>query len=155
MRKALKFILQQAGFNQNNYGTHSMWAGRRVDLLKYGVSVETVKEMGSWKSNAVFTYLKTWFLLQKIWKLSTILGLLVMPSSKKSTTHSKKWGIKWKPIGNLCLTYMSITTSTVFGNLWIQWQKEWLVESSTHLSKHWILGKDYPVSCWLSWTRTL
>ena len=58
MHKTLKIMLQRAGFNQLLYDTHSLRSGRRVDLVKYGISVETVKDLGRWKSNAVFIYLK-------------------------------------------------------------------------------------------------
>ena len=40
------------------YNVHSLAVGRCGDLLKLGVSVETIKKIGHWKSNAVFTYLR-------------------------------------------------------------------------------------------------
>ena len=58
MRNCLKMILKQSGFDATLYGVHSMRAGRAVDLLKLGLSVETMKKIGRWKSNAVFRYLR-------------------------------------------------------------------------------------------------
>ena len=57
-RKTLKLLLKKANFNARLYDTHSMRAGRSLDLLKYGLSVETIKTIGRWTSNVVFTYLK-------------------------------------------------------------------------------------------------
>ena len=57
LRKALKLALVNAGHNYKNFGLHSFRAGRSVDLLRYGISVETIKKLGRWKSNAVFRYL--------------------------------------------------------------------------------------------------
>ena len=58
MRAVLKLIIQFSGFHPNLYSTHSLRTGRALDLLKLGLSVETIKKMGRWKSNSVFTYLK-------------------------------------------------------------------------------------------------
>ena len=57
MRSVLKCTLKWTGFNETLYDTHSFRIGRTVDLLKLGLSVETIKKIGRWKSNAVFTYL--------------------------------------------------------------------------------------------------
>ena len=57
-RNCLKKILTRAKFDSWAYSFHSLRAGRTLDLLKYGLSVETIKKLGRWKSNAVFTYLK-------------------------------------------------------------------------------------------------
>ena len=57
-RKVLNLALQKAGFNHKNYGTHSLHAGRSLDLLRLGFSVETIKKLGRWSSNSVYTYLK-------------------------------------------------------------------------------------------------
>ena len=54
----LKMGLQQCGIDYHNFSVHSLRAGRACDLLSYGVSVETIKKLGRWKSNAVFKYLK-------------------------------------------------------------------------------------------------
>ena len=55
----LKRILKKCGFDETLYGTHSLRSGRMCNLYKFGLSVETIKKIGRWKSNAVFRYLKT------------------------------------------------------------------------------------------------
>ena len=54
----LKMILRISGFQADFYGTHSLRSGRSCDLHNLGLSVETIKKLGRWKSNAVFCYLK-------------------------------------------------------------------------------------------------
>ena len=58
MNRCLKTILGKCGFDPIVYSVHSLRVGRSVDLLKLGLSVETIKKLGRWKSNAVFQYLK-------------------------------------------------------------------------------------------------
>ena len=58
MSSQLKFFIKRCGFDQKQYGTHSLRSGRTCDLYKLGFSVETIKKIGCWKSNAVFRYLK-------------------------------------------------------------------------------------------------
>ena len=58
VRSVLKTILKKAGFNAKLYSTHSMRIGRCGDLLRMGISVETIKKLGRWHSNAVFDYLR-------------------------------------------------------------------------------------------------
>ena len=57
MRSTLKDVLKAANFNISCYDTHSMRAGRAVDLLSMKVDVSTIAKLGRWSSNAVFTYL--------------------------------------------------------------------------------------------------
>ena len=59
-RITLKKALQRAGLQDNLYNGHSFRAGRSIDLLNMGISVETIKKLGRWsiKSNAVFKYLR-------------------------------------------------------------------------------------------------
>ena len=56
-RAYLKKVLKSLGIDQTLYNPHSLRAGRSVDLLKLGVSVETIKKLGRWKSNTVYAYL--------------------------------------------------------------------------------------------------
>ena len=56
-RSYLKFILNKAGFNEKLYGTHSLHSGRATDLLKFHIPVSTIKKIGRWSSNIVYTYL--------------------------------------------------------------------------------------------------
>ena len=58
MRKCLHLVLKSAGFRDELYTVHSLRIGWALDLLKLGLSVETIKKIGHWKSNAVFKYLK-------------------------------------------------------------------------------------------------
>ena len=59
VRACLKTIILQTGFkHQHLYSVHALRAGRACDLLKLGVSVESIKKVGRWKSNAVYKYLK-------------------------------------------------------------------------------------------------
>ena len=54
----LKYMLSIAGFIPKHFSGHSFRAGRAVDLLKYGLSAETIRKLGQWKSNSVYKYLK-------------------------------------------------------------------------------------------------
>ena len=58
LRSCLKLMIRKAGFDPRLYGTHSLRTGRTCDLLKLGLSVETIKKLGRWKLNEVFRYLK-------------------------------------------------------------------------------------------------
>ena len=55
----LKLMLTKLKFKSHLYSLHSLRGGRTVDLFNLGLSVETIKKIGRWKSNAVFNYLKT------------------------------------------------------------------------------------------------
>ena len=57
-RRILSIVLKLAKFNHTNYSTLGFRAGQASDLSKLGLSVETIKKLGRWKSNAVFTYLR-------------------------------------------------------------------------------------------------
>ena len=57
-RRTLKAVILYIGLNLDLYQTHSMHAGRSMDLLDMGVSVETIKKLGRWRSNVVCTYLR-------------------------------------------------------------------------------------------------
>ena len=56
-RKVLKMCLKGCGFDTKVYNTHGFRSGRSIDLYKLGLSVETIKKLGRWSSNAVFKYL--------------------------------------------------------------------------------------------------
>ena len=58
-RNRLRLTLRHAGYNPSLFGCHSFRIGRCGDLLKLGLSVETIKKIGRWKSNAVFRYFKS------------------------------------------------------------------------------------------------
>ena len=50
-------IISLIGLDHNFYSVHSFRVGRLTYLLKFGLSVETIKKLGHRKSNAVFRYL--------------------------------------------------------------------------------------------------
>ena len=58
MRNVLKDMIRVSGFDESLYNCQSLRIGRASDLLKMGISVETIKKLGRWSSNAVFTYLR-------------------------------------------------------------------------------------------------
>ena len=57
-RNFLRTLIKRIGLWAELYNFHSFRSGRCGDLLKYGVSVETIKKIGRWKSNAIFKYFK-------------------------------------------------------------------------------------------------
>ena len=59
LRAMLKITLNQLNIPHEYYCLHSTRVGRASDLLDYGLSVETIKKIGRWRSNAVFTYLRS------------------------------------------------------------------------------------------------
>ena len=57
-RAVFKSILIRLNLNPKNYGTHSFRIGRATDLLKRGCPIEKIKQLGRWRSNAVYKYLR-------------------------------------------------------------------------------------------------
>ena len=57
IRTCLKLTIRQCNFNESLFSMHFLRSGRTHDLLKMGLSVETIKKIGCWRSNAVFRYL--------------------------------------------------------------------------------------------------
>ena len=58
IREELRDILLQLKLKPELYDVHSFRIGRVTDLYKWGVSIEQIQEVGRWKSNAVYKYLK-------------------------------------------------------------------------------------------------
>ena len=58
VHQVLKSSIAVAGLDLMLYIFHCFWAGRSSDLVDLGLSVETIKKIGRWRSNVVFTYLK-------------------------------------------------------------------------------------------------
>ena len=56
--KVFKNMIHISGFDNSIYSAHSLQAGRSLDLLEMGFSVETIRKLGRWKSNAIYNYLK-------------------------------------------------------------------------------------------------
>ena len=57
-RKILKAAIKKIGLDDSLYESHSLRIGRGTQLLKIGLSVETIKKLGHWRSNAVYAYLR-------------------------------------------------------------------------------------------------
>ena len=58
-RNMLKTLISRLGLEANLYGFHSLRIGRVGDLIKFShYSVEELKRIGRWKSNAVYKYIK-------------------------------------------------------------------------------------------------
>ena len=57
-RNMLKQSLENAGYDKTLFGCHSFRIGHCGDLLKIGLSVESIKKIGRWRSKAVFRYFK-------------------------------------------------------------------------------------------------
>ena len=53
--KNLNSMFKEMGLDQHNYSFHSLSSGRTQDLRSLGLSIETIKNLGRWKTNAVFT----------------------------------------------------------------------------------------------------
>ena len=58
VRRVLKKAITKANLDANRYNTHSFHMGRATDLFKVGISVNKIKEIGRWKSNCIYDYLK-------------------------------------------------------------------------------------------------
>ena len=54
--KTLHLILSKSGFQAHMYTGTGFRAGRASDLLDMGPTVETIKKLGRWKSNAIYRY---------------------------------------------------------------------------------------------------
>ena len=58
VRMVLKKALVENGINPQFYSSQGMRAGRATDLMEMGVSIETIKKLGRWKSSSIFRYLR-------------------------------------------------------------------------------------------------
>ena len=58
IRAMLHKLLSSCNLDSSNYGTHSLRAGRLIDLYHMGVKIEVIAKLGRWKSGAIYTYLK-------------------------------------------------------------------------------------------------
>ena len=57
VRKMLREAISKLRLPEMSFDVHSLRIGRSSDLIKYGYSIEEVKRMGRWRSNAVFKYI--------------------------------------------------------------------------------------------------
>ena len=58
IRSELRESIRRLNLDEKLYDTHSLRSGRATDLRKFRFSIQAIKEMGRWRSNAVFKYLK-------------------------------------------------------------------------------------------------
>ena len=58
LRKLLRKLLNNLRLDGELYDVHSFRIGRATDLSKQGLSVDSIKRAGRWKSNAVYKYLR-------------------------------------------------------------------------------------------------
>ena len=56
--RAVMDYIEVRGHPLTLYDTHSLHIRRATDLYKSGSKVETIKQLGRWKSSAVYNYLK-------------------------------------------------------------------------------------------------
>ena len=54
----LKWCISSLGLEAQFYSVHCCRIGRTSDLIKFGYSIEEVKRLGRWKSNAVYRYIR-------------------------------------------------------------------------------------------------
>ena len=60
VRSTLRNCIKNIGLEENLYDTHSFRIGRASDLFKIEkASIDQIKSLGRWKSNAVYKYLKS------------------------------------------------------------------------------------------------
>ena len=59
IRTVLKRCIKDVGINERFYDCHSLRVGRTCDLVRLGFTIDEVKRLGRWKSNAVFQYIKS------------------------------------------------------------------------------------------------
>ena len=58
VRAVLRKILSRLSLNPSLYDTHSFRIGRATDMQKAGISIEEIKRIGRWRSNAVYQYFR-------------------------------------------------------------------------------------------------
>ena len=58
IRSVLRICFQRLGLDPSVYGFHSLRIGQSSDMAKAGYSIEEVKRLGRWKSNAIYKYIR-------------------------------------------------------------------------------------------------
>ena len=56
--RVLRSVLTANGLDTKLFNFHSLRMGRATELIQLGYSIEIVKRLGRWKSNAVYKYIK-------------------------------------------------------------------------------------------------
>ena len=59
VHSVLRKTLSALNLNHKLYNMHSIKIGRTSDMLNYGYSVEQIRLVGHWRSNAVYNYIRT------------------------------------------------------------------------------------------------
>ena len=57
-RTVFKKLIVLCNLDSRLYSCHGTRAGHATDLLEMGISVETIRLFGRWKSNSIYAYLK-------------------------------------------------------------------------------------------------
>ena len=57
-REMLKTCLRRINKNPDSFNFQSLRIGSTTDLLHFGFTVEQIKRLGRWKSNAIYKYLR-------------------------------------------------------------------------------------------------
>ena len=58
VRMVLSQALKNLGFDERLYQFHGIRAGRATNLHEWGFTIEQIKDIGRWKSNAIYKYIK-------------------------------------------------------------------------------------------------
>ena len=58
LRKTLRILINNMNMDPSKYDIHSFHIGRAMDMLKLNYSIDQIKQIGRWRSNAVFAYLR-------------------------------------------------------------------------------------------------
>ena len=59
LKWTLKKLLKFNGFDHRLYTVHGIRSGRATELFAMGFSVETIRQIGRWKSSAIYAYLRS------------------------------------------------------------------------------------------------
>ena len=59
IRKIMRKLLILIGLNPQLYSATSLRSGRATTLMELGLEIKTIQKLGRWKSNAIYTYLRT------------------------------------------------------------------------------------------------
>ena len=59
-RELLTKMLTNLGLDPSVYGMHSLRVGRSTDLIKFNYSIDQLKILGRWRSNAVYKYVRNY-----------------------------------------------------------------------------------------------
>ena len=58
LRRIVRETITDLRLDGNLYDIHSFRIGRATDLEKHNINIDRIKQLGRWKSNAVYKYLR-------------------------------------------------------------------------------------------------